>query len=479
MSIQSAGRPSSIVSLFAFAIWFAAAASGGEGPQSAQEARARAGPDGRPNILIIIADDMGVDKVGVYAEHPDPPPTPNIDALAARGVLFRNAYSDAVCSPTRATIMTGRHGFRTGLGRAIQVGQHAHALTFEEITLPEMLEAGTGGLYSSSAVGKWHLGTLDYGDTHSPLYHGFDWFGGTLGNFHQENQYFAWNQVIQGKWRRVAGYATSWQTTDAVVRIHAMPEPWLMWLAFNAAHRPWHAPPGHLHSQPLMAPPQSTPVEHYAATVEAMDREIGRLFASIDPQVLANTVVIFVGDNGTPEGVTTPPFVRTRAKGTVYEGGVNVPLIIAGPGVVEPGRECAAIVNTVDLFETVADLTGVDLGRTIPSTTPVDGVSLLPYLEDPAAPPQRSWVYSEYFAPNGRGPYTEHRRGVRDERWKLIEGHDEHGPLPDEFYDMQGRSMEGLDLLLGRLNPEQEAAYLRLKAVADMWRLPGKRLILP
>lgn len=424
-------------------------------------------PAARLNILLIIADDLGVDKVAAYREHPDPPPTPNIDALAARGVLFRNAYANPVCSPTRATILTGRYGYRYGIGLVINYYRRRQpALPLDEMTIPKLLDRGTQGAYAHAAIGKWHLGSVNVGDARNPLLHGFEHFSGTLGGFRRaaNEDYFNWVKTVDGGQRRSGRYATSDHVDDALARIDAMPEPWFLWLAFNAPHAPWHAPPAELHTYELSGDPNSTPVEHFHAAVEAMDTEIGRLLDSIDAAVLENTLIIFVGDNGTPRGLATPPFDRQRAKHTVYEGGVNVPLIVAGPPVSHPGSECGALINTTDLFATVADAAGFDAVDAMPDTRPLDSISILPYLRDPTKPSLRSWVYAERFSPNGPFLRDSYQRMLRDKRWKLIE-RDGDSPRPDEFYDLKGRFKEGDDLLRGEMTDEQRRAYQRLKQI--------------
>jgi len=237
-----------------------------------------------------------------------------------------------------------------------------------------------------------------------------------------------------------------------------MPEPWLCYLAFNSAHRPIHAPPANLHTYVLSGVPLNTPIAHFNAAVQAMDTEIGRLLASIDPQLLARTTIVFIGDNGTePLGVEAPADAE-RSKGTVYQGGVHVPLIIAGKHVEQPGSECLALVNSVDLFPTVAELLGVDVASSMPDSRPIDGVSFRPLIADSSKPSLRPWVYADAFK-NGPGPYDRVARMLRDERWKLIE----LTGKPDQFYDMLGIDIEGADLLLAPLSPQQETAYSALK----------------
>jgi arylsulfatase A-like enzyme len=315
-------------------------------------------PAAAPNMILLIADDVGVDKIGAYGEHPSPPPTPNIDALAARGVLFRNAYAASVCSPSRAAMLTGRYPRRYGFG--IHTGRHdTYELPLVELTLPEML--GRSALaYDHSAVGKWHLSTprSPNAERH-PLASGFNWYAGSLANLAKQMSYFSWEKNINGRLTYTNTYATTDTIDDALARVEAMRRPWFLWVAFNAAHRPYEEPPSSLHTRRDL----EGVADRFDATVEALDSEIGRLLRSMDPAVLAETTIIFVSDNGTAQAGVTPPWRSSRAKPTLYEAGINVPLIIAGPRVSAPGSECAALVHVVDVFATVAEIAGVDLGQ--------------------------------------------------------------------------------------------------------------------
>lgn len=435
-----------------------------------REARARTRPS-RSNVLLIIADDVGNDKIGVYMEGDDQarPKTPHIDALAARGVRFLNAYANPVCSPTRATMLTGRYSFRTGIGSVIRRNDRVALQPFPaETPLPTLLERAGAG-YDHSMVGKWHLSSDLVGGAGGPLDHGFNWTAGP----ERLNNYFRWLKQVNGKVARVDGYVTIDTTDDAVARANALREPWLLWVGYNAAHAPYHEPPPELHHRP----DTSTDVLKYAAMVAALDTEIGRLLASIEPGVLANTTIIFLGDNGTPGPVMFPP--SNRGKSTVYEGGINVPFIVAGRDVPPSsrGRTTAALVNTTDVFATVAEIAGVDPSVNVPHK-PLDSVSILPVLADPDRPdPPRRFAYAEIFEPNGPGPYSKHDRAIRDSRWKLIRTYrsDRNPPTREEFYDLDAAppGFDGVNLCPcpGNLTPEARAAYDRL--VGELERLGG------
>jgi arylsulfatase B len=391
---------------------------------------------GQGNILLIVADDLGVDNVSVYAEGSDLPPTPNIDALAQAGVLFRNCWANPVCSATRATIITGRYGSRTGVTHVVPP---APDLPLAELTIPEALELNSHLGYTHAAIGKWHLGAAVNGEL-SPNLQGFSHYAGALPGSLPD--YYAWPKTTDGVTTQSLNYATTETVDDALAWISQQAQPWFLYLAFNAPHVPFDAPPPDLHSQAL--PPESwleKPRPYYKALVEALDTELGRLLAGLGPQVLQQTTVLFVSDNGTPYFATVRPFVPEHAKATLYEGGLRVPLIISGPGVVAPGRECHALVNTTDLFATVLELAGVDLPSGLPAGLQLDSVSVTPYLADALQPPLRFLVFAEMIAPY---QLSIGKNGVayRDARYKLISFED--GTV--ELYNLLTDPLEGQPL---------------------------------
>lgn len=417
-------------------------------------------PAAAQNVMLLIGDDMGLDRVGAYGAHPDAGPTPVLDLMAEHGVLFRNCWSNPVCSPTRATMLTGRYGFRTGIGNSVKyTDPDSFPLPYAETTLPEILPRH----YSSGAVGKWHLGNEAVGGLLHPLLTGFDTHRGAIANLPSadgEDAYFEWEKSVDGLASTSFVYATTDTVDDALALTEELPEPWFLWVAFNAPHTPYHKPPPELHTLTLpQAPADFSPALHHRAMTQAMDAEIGRLVSGMRPSVLADTTLIFVGDNGTPGNATTLPFFPTHAKGTVYDGGVHVPLLVVGPDVRAPGSECTALVNTTDLFATVAELTGA----TIPVRT--DSVSIVPYLRDPTRPGLRRWIYAERFKPNGFGPFNEHRRAVRDERYKLVVEVFSVADPTTRFHDLWSDPTETVNLLNGTLTAAQQVHYDRLDAL--------------
>jgi len=237
-----------------------------------------------------------------------------------------------------------------------------------------------------------------------------------------------------------------------------------VWLAFNAPHKPFHKPPNPLHSYAFLSGTVSdintNTRPYFEATVEAMDTEIGRLLTNIS---LTNTTVIFVGDNGTALEVIQPPFFTNRAKGTLYDGGIHVPLIIAGAGVNNPGRESSALVHCVDLYATILALAGVNT-QTLPAHLTFDSRSLVPVLAstNPAVGPRI--VLSEYFGP--ASDPTVAGRAVQGERYKLIQ----FRSGTNEFYHLASDPQELTNLLAGALSPQAQAAYNFLSIQSDEWQ---------
>ncbi|MCA8976829.1 MAG: sulfatase-like hydrolase/transferase [Planctomycetes bacterium] len=430
------------------------------------------------NVLIVIADDLGVDQVGAYQEGTNPAPTPTIDALANRGILFRNAWSNPTCSPTRTSINTGRYTFRHKVGDWIMYannGNRTGTLRARETTIPEALDrAGSG--YAHAAFGKWHMNTIQEGPTYPTTVGRWGTYFGSMGGL---ASYYSWERIVNGAPTWTGTYATTQQVNDALAWIQAQTTPWVCYLAFDAPHTPHHAPPANLHSRNLTGlNPNGSFAEQrefYKAMIEAMDRELGRLFASLGPTVMADTNVIFLADNGTPLGLAEAPFLPTQGKTTPYEGGINVPIIIAGPAVQGAPREETRLVSVVDVFATTLDLAGASGG--VPSYVEVDGKSLVPYLQSNSSPTLHDTVFADRYRGDDWPDPIADMSGfgmamIRNDRFKLIS----RNTGTDELYDLSTDPFETSNLLLGTLTPLQTQNYSALTAAMVELRTAPRRV---
>jgi arylsulfatase A-like enzyme len=397
-----------------------------------------------------------------------------IDALAAEGVLVRNAYADPLCSPTRAAALTGRYGSRTGIGVGLPYSPGPPSGPFSPSDglpwLPRLL--GKAGV-RSFLCGKWHLTHRGVPDYHSlPVRVGFTRAAGSLWNLDAGPGvgYHAWwkNVATSAGWAEmpVTTYATTASYAEAysaLVASAAAGNRSLIWLALNAAHTPFDLPPDGLYT-PVDG--HNTDPKSQRYVLEAADTLLGQLrepFASAEPAAAARTLWIVMGDNGTPAAALERPWPAHQHKNTVYEGGTRVPLIVAGAVVPARGTVCDALVHAVDLWATIQELFGVPLP---PLRT--DSVSYAAALQDPGAFTGRGWVYVRQHEPNGFGPYTLRRHAVRDARWKLFERL--NGTR--ELYDFVADPFEQSNLRPPS-SPEQQAAVDKLSKILAANDVPG------
>ncbi|MEM6640039.1 MAG: sulfatase-like hydrolase/transferase [Pseudomonadota bacterium] len=351
------------------------------------------GADG-PNILIIIADDMGVDTLSSYGLTDDAAATPNLDALAKDGVLFENAWATPACSTTRAAMLTGRHGSRNGVTSVPGVLPDGSRILHAE--------AGDAG-YANAAFGKWHLAARSASPDHPNTFE-IDHYVGNAE--HNLSDYFSWDVITNGVVTQTDVYHTTRITDETIKWIRAQRKPWLAWVAYSAPHAPFHLPPKNLHSRKLSGTKDDINRNrraYFLAAIEAMDHEIGRLLDAMPDAERDNTLIVFLGDNGTPRStIDRRVFPAQHGKSSLYEGGIRVPFIVAGKGVSARGRSSRALINIVDVYPTLAELFfGLD-------STDTDGVSFAPVLANRRG--ERTVNYAEYD-----GGWT-----VRDATHKLV-----------------------------------------------------------
>jgi len=303
-----------------------------------------------PNILFIIADDLGKDAINGFSEGSIKPNTPNIDALRSSGLSFSNFWSYPTCSPTRASIITGKYGYRTGVKWA------GDQLSLSETSLQKHINEETNDKYSTALVGKWHLSGNN--GTFNPETFGIDYYAGLIRG--QAQGYYNWLLTEDGSGSIDTEYTSTKFTDLAIDWISQQDKPWFMWLAYNAPHTPFHVPPSEMHSQGDLPAYEEgmDAIPYYLAAIEAMDFQIGRLLDDFTPEERDNTIIIFVCDNGTPNEVAQAPYLSTTVKGTLYQGGINVPMFISGKGVTRTGEDDNLITST-DLFATISEIAGV------------------------------------------------------------------------------------------------------------------------
>jgi len=371
----------------------------------------------KPNVLIIVADDLGYHDVGFQGSKEIP--TPNLDKLAATGVRCTNGYvSHPFCSPTRAGLMTGRYQHRFGHENnpAWLPADTKQGLPMDQVTLPELMQKAG---YATGAVGKWHLGA--HPQFH-PMKRGFQEYFGALGGGHI---YFPGDKAgaeytIPLNRNGVDEPQTKYLTeqfgdeASAFIQRHAGAEkaPWLLYLAFNAPHTPLQAPESWLKKlAPITDPDRRT----YAAMICALDAAVGQVTEKLaETKQTENTLIFFFSDNGGPNlsGKGKSNFTDNSplrgAKGMVYEGGMRVPFLISWPAKLKPGTYDQPVI-ALDVMPTAVALAG----GALPNDRRLDGVNLIPYLtgEKPDAPHERLFWRS-------LGPQGNH--AMRQGNWKLV-----------------------------------------------------------
>jgi len=359
----------------------------------------------KPNIVLMLADDLGWNDVGYHGSEIK---TPNIDRLAEQGIKLERFYVAPICSPTRAGLLTGRYPLRFGLMRAVIPPWSAHGIPPDEELLPEML--ALAGYKERGIVGKWHLGHA--GRVFHPLNRGFTYF---YGHYNGAIDYFTHERDGELDWHlgfepnHDKGYSTHLVAEKAVEFINRQDgkDPFFLYVAFNAPHSPLQAPEEYL----AMYPELSGNRKAYAAVVTALDDGVGRILDALEARGLAeNTVVLFLSDNGgaPPYGGSNRPL--RGGKQTVFEGGVRVPAVVRWPAGLPGGRVVDAPLAYIDIFPTLRSLAGLAASN----AKPLDGIDVSGVLRGEAARPSRS-LYT-FWAQNG----VEERLAVWKGEWKLV-----------------------------------------------------------
>ena len=412
----------------------------------------------KPNIVHIVADDLGWKDVGFNGCADIK--TPNLDRLAATGAKLTQFYAQPMCTPTRACLMTGRYPFRYGLQTAVIPSVSAYGLDTTEWLMPQCLkEAG----YRTAIIGKWHLGHAD--KKYWPKQRGFDYqYGAMIGELdyftHDEHGVLDWfrdNEPVKEE-----GYTTTLLGRDAakLIETHDTSKPLYLYLAFNAPHTPYQAPQEYVDRYKSIEEPTR---RTYAAMVACLDDEIGRVVAALEKRKMRdNTLILFHSDNG---GTRNAMFAGVMAdmskiklpcdngpyregKATLYEGGTRVCALANWPGRIK-AQAVDGLVHVVDLYPTIATLAGASTVQ----AKPLDGVDVWGTIAEGKPSPRTEIVYNvEPF-----------RAALRQGDWKLIW----RATLPsnEELYNLAQDPFEKSNLAAA--HPERVAAFKqRLNAMS-------------
>ncbi len=395
-----------------------------------------------PNILLILADDLGYGELGCQGGLQIP--TPHIDSLASNGVRFTSGYvSSPVCSPSRAGLMTGRHAQRFGI--ELNPGfSHSIGLPLAEKTIAEHLKAAG---YATGMFGKWHLG---FRPAMQPTGRGFAEFFGFLGGAHSYTNAAgdrdAANAVLRGREKAPAiGYLTEEFGREAVSFIERhQKEPWFVYLAFNAPHGPFEAPERYLSRFPQLPEARRT----VAAMIAAMDDNVGAVLAKLrELGIEQNTLVFFLSDNGAPNlgGSRASNRPLRGYKAQLFEGGIRVPFLVQWKGGIAGGQVDGRPVSALDVLPTALAAAGVPL----PAAARLDGVNLLPYLTGARAGAPHEALCWRYAG----------QRAVRQGDWKLL-----HAGRRAQLYNLAKDAGEKTDLA-----DDERTIVAALEAVYRAW----------
>lgn len=392
--------------------------------------RAQTNPD-YPNILLIIADDLGVDATNGYHSSSLLPNTPTLDSLRANGLTFKNTWAAPKCTPSRAAIMSGKYGSKTGVLASPGNLDLTHTSIFKAI------EQQTNGVYADAVFGKWHIASNPVDPNH-PAQHGIDHFEGFLRA--DVDDYYNWDKTVNGIETVETEYATKYLTDAAINWVNNQNQPWFLWMAHATPHVPFHVPPAGTYTQS----PVNSNAQKSMAMIENMDFEINRLLQSIPTSVKQNTLIVFVGDNGSGNRVLQN-FPSGRGKSTIYQGGVHVPMILSGAGVNRINQQEIGLAHVTDIYATLMDVVGANLpGGIYNSFSFYKAFSTQTLL--------RKYNYTEI----GIGNSSDY--AVRNDTFKLIQKIDGS----QEFYNVVIDSFE-INNLINNLSSHEQTIKLALE----------------
>jgi arylsulfatase A-like enzyme len=335
----------------------------------------------RPNIVLLLADDLGWRDVGFHGSEIA---TPHLDRLAAEGTQLDQFYVQPVCSPTRGALLTGRYPMRLGLQCGVVRPWARHGLPLCERPLSQvLLEAG----YVTAICGKWHLGHArpEFLPGARGFVHQYGHYNGMLDYFtHLREGILDWHRDDQPLVEE--GYTTTLIGREAtrLLRDHDFRRPLFLYVPFNAPHTPLQVPDEYLERY---ADISSTKRRKFAAMVTALDDAVGQIVAELDRrQVRERTLILFCSDNGGPRSSGANNGPLRGGKGRLYEGGVRVPALVNWPGTVPAGRLATGMAHIVDLYPTLATLAGASLQ----GSPPLDGLDIWPIVREAGHPSPRT-----------------------------------------------------------------------------------------
>ena len=360
------------------------------------------GVQSKPNVLFLLADDLGYGDVGFNGCKDIQ--TPHIDKLAESGARLESFYVQPVCSPTRASLMTGRYPMRYGMQVGVIKPWERRGLSLQERMLPQVLRAAG---YTTAICGKWHLGCYQraYLPTARGFEHQYGHYSGALDYFtHVRDGGFDWHRDDQVC--RDEGYTTHLDAREAqrILREQPAGRPFFLYVPFNAVHTPHQVPKKYCEPYAKLPEPRRT----YAGMLAAMDEAIGQILATLDERGFrSNTLIFFSSDNGGPApGRVTSNGPLRAGKGTVYEGGTRVCACVSWQGQIQPGTSIAQPLHMVDWYPTLVKLAGGSLEQPLA----LDGRDMLAVLTQGKASPHEEILLN-----------TSPRAGaIRVGDWKLV-----------------------------------------------------------
>ncbi len=433
------------------------------------------GAEAKPNIVLILADDMGYSDLPKFGKSAIP--TPAIDRLANEGVIFTDAYVTApICVASRMALLTGQYQQRFGIYDNIY-GEDKVRLFLNQTLLPAVFQKAG---YRTALVGKWHLNgnKKEQYATGSPLQRGFDEFVAIRGG---DSPFWKGSPVYRGKEQYPAPeYLTDYWGSEACAFIDRnRSKPFFLYLAFNAVHSPMHALDADRNQFPNI---EDENRRIYAGMLLAMDRSIGRVLDRLDQHGIAdNTIVVFLNDNGGGESTAryawhSRNFANNKPlrgyKFDVFDGGVRVPMVIRWPGQAPAEKVYDKMVSSMDLYPTLIEAARLQM----PEDQQVDGVDLLPYIHGENKSMPHEWLcwQNRSWLPKTEGGFVVptpkvHNSAIRKGNWKLVRLNEkldlDNPPPPWQLFDLSMDIGEGNNV--AEAHPE---IVMELDKLFNSWR---------